>query len=378
MCGAPNVPGAGRQGRLGAARARRCRAGARSSARRSAACSSPGMLCSEVELGHRRSRRRHLDSVARRRPPGADLARHARRCSTRCSRSTSRPTAPTRCRTSASRARWRRCSARAGGCRAPDEVAAGRRCPPGRGVDVEIRDAAGLPALHRAHRHRRHASGRARWRCACAWRRCGVRAISNLVDVTNYVMLETGHPLHAFDLDKLRGGIVVRRAGARRAHDHARRRRPPAAGERRRDRRRRGAVALAGVMGGADSEVSAATTARAARGGDLRPARRAPHRQAPRPALRGVAPLRARRRRRRHPAREPRARPRCSRALGGGALAGEAIDRYPQPQRARAACRCRSRRLSRAGGLRRSRSRSAAEKLAALGIADRARRGATR
>ena len=43
-------------------------------------------------------------------------------------------------------------------------------------------------------------------------RRAGVRSLGPLVDVTNYVMLELGQPMHAFDLGRLRGGIEVRRA----------------------------------------------------------------------------------------------------------------------------------------------------------------------
>jgi len=43
-------------------------------------------------------------------------------------------------------------------------------------------------------------------------RRCGIRSIDAVVDVTNYVLLELGQPMHAFDLDRISGGIVVRMA----------------------------------------------------------------------------------------------------------------------------------------------------------------------
>ena len=91
-------------------------------------------------------------------------------------------------------------------------------------------------------------------------RRCGLRSISPVVDVTNFVLLELGQPMHAFDLDKLTDEIIVRRG---------------------RDNEKltllddseveldtevlaicdgSGPVAIAGIMGGLDSGVTEPTT----------------------------------------------------------------------------------------------------------------------
>jgi len=43
-------------------------------------------------------------------------------------------------------------------------------------------------------------------------RRCGIRSIDAVVDITNYVLLELGQPMHAFDLNRIQGGVVVRLA----------------------------------------------------------------------------------------------------------------------------------------------------------------------
>ncbi|WCB93824.1 Phenylalanine--tRNA ligase beta subunit [Baekduia alba] len=89
----------------------------------------------------------------------------------------------------------------------------------------------------------------------------GLRPISNVVDITNYAMLLTGHPLHAFDLDKVAGGeLTVRRAqdgeqvetldGAVRTLDSDMLVIEDAEGP----------TSIAGVMGGARSEVADDTT----------------------------------------------------------------------------------------------------------------------
>lgn len=91
---------------------------------------------------------------------------------------------------------------------------------------------------------------------------CGIRPINNVVDSTNYVLLEWGQPLHAFDWTTIRQGtIVVRRAHAgerlRTLDDAARTLDPSmlviADAER--------AVAIAGIMGGTDTAVTPQTRA---------------------------------------------------------------------------------------------------------------------
>jgi len=90
---------------------------------------------------------------------------------------------------------------------------------------------------------------------------CGVRSISNVVDATNFVLLELGHPLHAFDLEKVAGReIVVRtaRPGEKIVTLDGKERVLSLDDLLIADRDR--GSALAGVMGGGDSEISAGTT----------------------------------------------------------------------------------------------------------------------
>ena len=89
---------------------------------------------------------------------------------------------------------------------------------------------------------------------------CGVRPISNIVDITNYVLLELGQPMHAFDHAKLEGQqIVVRtaRAGERITTLDGQNR--ELTGEMLAIADAVRPVAIAGVMGGRDSEVNQAT-----------------------------------------------------------------------------------------------------------------------
>ena len=159
----------------------------------------------------------------------------------------------------------------------------------------------------------------------------GVRPLSNLIDVTNYVLFELGHPLHAFDYRRVsEGRIQVRRA------------RP---GERMTtldDQERAlevgdilicdagGPVGLAGVMGGQNSEVVSDTTRVLLEAAAFAP--RSIRRTARRLGLRSEASQRFERGV--DPEGAERASRRASRLLaelGGGVVAAGVIDAYPRP-----------------------------------------------
>ena len=127
----------------------------------------------------------------------------------------------------------------------PVEVKASAQCPRYLGRVIENVDLTATTPLFMAER----------------LRRSGLRTIDPVVDVTNYVMLELGQPLHAFDFNELSGGIVVRESmpnesmtlldgseiqlteGTLVIADHQR------------------PLALAGIMGGVNSGVTSATRA---------------------------------------------------------------------------------------------------------------------
>jgi phenylalanyl-tRNA synthetase beta chain len=88
----------------------------------------------------------------------------------------------------------------------------------------------------------------------------GIRSISLPVDISNYVMLELGQPTHTYDLGKLAGGIVVRRATAEETLETLDGQVRKLDAEDLLITDESGAIGLAGVMGGLATEVSDATT----------------------------------------------------------------------------------------------------------------------
>lgn len=161
----------------------------------------------------------------------------------------------------------------------------------------------------------------------------GVRPISNIVDVTNYVMLELGQPMHAFDLAKLGGGrLVIRRARE---------------GERLRtldgmDRTLTHdmlviadadhATAIGGVMGGAHSEIDSGTTRIALESAYFQPA--SIRRTSRRLGLKTEASTRFERGGdvNAPPAGIARAAA-LFHSIGAGRPVGPLVDRYPAPRR---------------------------------------------
>jgi phenylalanyl-tRNA synthetase beta chain len=142
--------------------------------------------------------------------------------------------------------------------REPAGDALGRSAP--KGLDVRIDDAVACPRFAAALLDNVRTGPSPEWmqrRLVAA----GMRPISNVVDITNYVMLELGQPLHAYDVREVKGGTLVARQARPGEHlktlDGVDRALPEGtlviADEQR-------ALGVAGIMGGEDSEIRPDTT----------------------------------------------------------------------------------------------------------------------
>ncbi|MBN2575682.1 MAG: phenylalanine--tRNA ligase subunit beta [Deltaproteobacteria bacterium] len=252
VCGAPNVPEPGHRV-CWAPPGARLAGGRTLAAREVRGVMSPGMLCSEIEMGFSDAAEGILvlgmDAV-----PGDDVAKVVGAVDDvfEVNVTPNRPDALSHIGIA------RELVAHFGGkVRWPsiDKVAVVEAVPP---MDVEIVDGQGCPR-YTARFITGLTAGPSPVKMRLRLGYCGMRPISSIVDATNYVMLETGHPLHAFDLDKLCGRILVRRAKPDEEMETLDGQRRRLAAEDVLITDERGPVAVGGVMGGAQSEVSATT-----------------------------------------------------------------------------------------------------------------------
>ena len=249
---------------------------------------SNGMLCSGDELELTGDADGILilppDSAARRRRSPTSTA-------TSSSTSTSSRTAATRCRSSGSPARSRSSPGRRSAGPTIDAAEAGP--PVADRLAVEVRD----PDLCPRFVGRWVAGvtiGPSPTAVQARLLAAGMRPVSNVVDASNYVMLELGKPIHTFDAGGGPRRPDHRPAGGSRGADRdARSRRP--------DARPRttlviadpeGPIGIAGIMGGADSEIGPATTDVVIESADLRSGQHPPDRPALRAPLGGEPPVR--------------------------------------------------------------------------------------
>ena len=176
----------------------------------------------------------------------------------------------------------------------------------GERVGVEIQEQNGCKRYRRRARRRRQVGPSPALVRARLEHRSGMRPINNVVDATNWVMLELGHPLHAFDLERLvsqgkQKRVIVRRATADEAMTTLDGQQTKAQATTISSSPTRSAPSRWPVSWAAEnSEITDGTTEDVLiESGLVRAGGRLQHRQAPRPHDRGSAPLLARHRHRR-------------------------------------------------------------------------------